>query len=87
MRRTSVCRKHGFTLVELLVVIAIISILAAMLLPALQEALQMAERTLCTGNLKQLFTANAMYQSAPSASHNTRSFAIGWLAASKSSVF
>ena len=50
-----------FTLIELLVVIAIIAILAALLLPALKSAKERGNRSVCTGNMKNLSYAFASY--------------------------
>ncbi len=53
--------RRGFTLIELLVVLAVISLLAALLLPALAAAREKGRRIACAGNLRQIGLAFSMY--------------------------
>jgi prepilin-type N-terminal cleavage/methylation domain-containing protein len=51
----------GFTLIELLVVLAVITLLLAILLPALSQARRRTRRLACQSNLKQIAFAWNMY--------------------------
>ena len=61
MRRARFARNGGFTLIELLVVIAIIAILAALLVPAVQNAMEAGRKSLCLSNLHQVSMAGLVY--------------------------
>ena len=53
--------RHAFTLVELLVVIGIITVLVAILMPALAMAREAAKTTKCLSNLRQIWMGIQMY--------------------------
>jgi prepilin-type N-terminal cleavage/methylation domain-containing protein/prepilin-type processing-associated H-X9-DG protein len=61
--KTRTLREHGcgFTLIELLVVVAVLTALLAILLPAIMKARDLAARTACRSNLRQLGAAWYMY--------------------------
>jgi len=54
-------RKRAFSLVELVVVISVMSLLAAILLPALSKARQQGQSGMCLNNLRQLAIAACLY--------------------------
>lgn len=54
-------KRKAFTLIELLVVIAIITLLLAILMPALQRVKKQARDLICRSNLKEYGVAGRMY--------------------------
>ena len=53
--------RKAFTLVELLVVVTIIVILLALLTPAMDRAMQAAEKAVCASNLDAIGTSSTLY--------------------------
>ena len=77
-QRRSTSAKAAFTLIELLVVIAIIGILAAMLMPAVSRAKEVARRISCLNNLRQLGISLKIYVDDNQGTYPPRSPASRW---------
>lgn len=80
-RHLSPLRRHArarFTLVELLIVVAILALLASLMLPALQSAMESGRQTACMNNMKQIGTALVVYTEGFNGSFPWRRQVIGW---------
>jgi general secretion pathway protein G len=53
--------RRAFTLIEILIVMAILTVLAALLFPALRGAQNQGSRTVCVSGLRQIYHAFQMY--------------------------
>ena len=59
--RCALRKHHAFSLVELLVVVGIVSVLAAMLLPILEQSVDAARTARCASQLKQIGAGSHLY--------------------------
>ncbi len=59
--RSYIVKKRGFTLIELLVVISIIALLIAILLPSLARAKELANRAVCSANVRGIIQSMYIY--------------------------
>ena len=59
--RSYIVKKRGFTLIELLVVISIIALLIAILLPSLARAKELANRAVCSANVRGIIQSMFIY--------------------------
>jgi len=82
--RSYIVKKRGFTLIELLVVISIIALLIAILLPSLARAKELANRAVCSANIRGIIQSCYIYaQSNNSQFPATESAATGSLVLNK----
>lgn len=76
--KTPDSRSEGFTLIELLVVIAIIAILAALLVPSLNKARDMALSAACLSKERQIGVASRSYGNDHNGSFASCGMIHGW---------